>query len=298
MPRADDLPDSLKKLSHWNALAISHSRFDADVERLARDVSQQVEARRPSEATAPERPVRQEREEPATEGAEETPVGAAAQVVQPAENWLGRLVARVRRAAADGSAAGAAAYSRVRSGLTQPEPKSAYFDQLGGRVGEPRDRLGRPLPWRWSRSLSRDLLGPYGLAILCAAIAIKAVSYVPLTPPNTPNVSPNQSGVPPQELAPSTLPQAKSPYSTPDQKAPSAPRKVVPAEVEPSQRAAPTNSSQPQQQSDAGSGVPAQSAPADGLRVPTPVPAPANPSVVPQQAKGKIPSQSRPTMAK
>jgi len=42
---------------------------------------------------------------------------------------------------------------------------------------EPVDRSGRRLPWRWERSLSRDLLGRYGLIAISAAFAIDVLSY-------------------------------------------------------------------------------------------------------------------------
>src|SRR5262245_58403021 len=42
--------------------------------------------------------------------------------------------------------------------------------------GEPLDRAGRPLPWRWKRSLSRDLLGQHGLILAGVAVVIAALA--------------------------------------------------------------------------------------------------------------------------
>jgi len=47
MPRPEDLPESLKKLSRRQAIEISHARFDADVDRLTRALSQLEELRQP-----------------------------------------------------------------------------------------------------------------------------------------------------------------------------------------------------------------------------------------------------------
>jgi hypothetical protein len=40
MPRAEDLPDSLRKLARRQGIEISHTRFDSDVERLTRALSE------------------------------------------------------------------------------------------------------------------------------------------------------------------------------------------------------------------------------------------------------------------
>lgn len=54
MPRPDDLPDSLKKLTRRQGIEISHSRFDSDVERLTRALSLLEEELRRREAEAAE----------------------------------------------------------------------------------------------------------------------------------------------------------------------------------------------------------------------------------------------------
>src|SRR5262249_39411294 len=112
MPRAGDLPDSLKLLSRRKAIEISESRFDSDVEELARAVARLVEDRR--KATAAERAVKAEREESSTDAAGKSSVGAGAQIDQPPENWLRRIFSHARRAADDGRAKGWAAYHRFR----------------------------------------------------------------------------------------------------------------------------------------------------------------------------------------
>jgi TPR repeat protein len=50
MPRPDDLPDSLKKLTRRQGIEISHSRFDSDVDRLTRALSLLEEELRQREA--------------------------------------------------------------------------------------------------------------------------------------------------------------------------------------------------------------------------------------------------------
>jgi hypothetical protein len=67
---------------------------------------------------------------------------------------------------------------------------------ITGRV-DAVDRSGRPLPWRWERSLSRDLLGQYGWVAATAAVVIAALVQ---TVPNTPNGFPT----PPKERVPTT----------------------------------------------------------------------------------------------
>jgi TIR domain len=50
MPRREDLPDTLEKLRRRQAIEISHSRFDSDVERLTRALVLLEEERRKLEA--------------------------------------------------------------------------------------------------------------------------------------------------------------------------------------------------------------------------------------------------------
>jgi TPR repeat protein len=62
MPRPDDLPDSLKKLTRRQGIEISHTRFDSDVERLTRALSLLEEELRQREAAEAERVAREERD--------------------------------------------------------------------------------------------------------------------------------------------------------------------------------------------------------------------------------------------
>ena len=51
MPQADDLPDGLKKLARRQGIEISHTRFDADAERLT-DALARIEGKTPADADA------------------------------------------------------------------------------------------------------------------------------------------------------------------------------------------------------------------------------------------------------
>ena len=51
MPQADDLPDGLKKLARRQGIQISHTRFDADAERLT-DALTRIEGKTPADADA------------------------------------------------------------------------------------------------------------------------------------------------------------------------------------------------------------------------------------------------------
>jgi TPR repeat protein len=62
MPRPDDLPDSLKKLTRRQGIEISHTRFDSDVERLTRALSLLEGELRQREAAESERVAREERD--------------------------------------------------------------------------------------------------------------------------------------------------------------------------------------------------------------------------------------------
>ena len=62
MPRAEDLPECLKKLVRRQGIEISHTRFHSDVERLARALSLLEDELRQREAAEAERAVREERE--------------------------------------------------------------------------------------------------------------------------------------------------------------------------------------------------------------------------------------------
>jgi TIR domain/Sel1 repeat len=61
MPRLDELPDSLKKLARRHGIEISHTRFDSDIERVAKSLSFLEEEFRQREAAEAER-AREEQE--------------------------------------------------------------------------------------------------------------------------------------------------------------------------------------------------------------------------------------------
>jgi TPR repeat protein len=67
MPRPDDLPDSLKKLTRRQGIEISHTRFDSDVERLTRALTLLEEELRQREAEAAEAARRAEQARQAAE---------------------------------------------------------------------------------------------------------------------------------------------------------------------------------------------------------------------------------------
>ena len=50
MPRAEDLPDSLKKLSRRQGIEVSLARFDTDVRKLTRALEEEVRQRKVAEA--------------------------------------------------------------------------------------------------------------------------------------------------------------------------------------------------------------------------------------------------------
>jgi hypothetical protein len=62
MPRPEELPDGLKKLSRRNGIEISHTRFDFDADRLTRALSLIEEEHRQGQAAQAERAAREERE--------------------------------------------------------------------------------------------------------------------------------------------------------------------------------------------------------------------------------------------
>jgi TPR repeat protein len=70
MPRASDLPDSLKKLVRRQYVEVSHSRFDSDVERLTRTLSSILENLRQRDAAQAESATRADEERRAREAAQ------------------------------------------------------------------------------------------------------------------------------------------------------------------------------------------------------------------------------------
>jgi hypothetical protein len=136
MPRPDDLPDSLKKLTRRQAIEISNSRFDSDVERLTHalsliedelrqrevaEVARAEEARHQAEAESARRP---EDPRPAGEAAEaeraareERERQEAAELARAEE---GRRLAEERRAREAAEAERAAREERKKREGAQP----------------------------------------------------------------------------------------------------------------------------------------------------------------------------------
>ncbi len=76
MPRAEDLPESLKKLTRRQGIEISHARFDSDAERLTEALSQleeELAKRETREAESAAPPADEERREPRRRCAQRKP---------------------------------------------------------------------------------------------------------------------------------------------------------------------------------------------------------------------------------
>jgi len=101
MPRPDDLPDSLKKLTRRQGIEISHTRFDSDVERLTRALSLLEDELRRRDADEAERLAREERERrEAAAKAEEARRAAEVEAARQAEEERrARAAAEAERAA-------------------------------------------------------------------------------------------------------------------------------------------------------------------------------------------------------
>ena len=108
--------------------------------------------------------------------------------------------------------------------LTAPDPSTSYvMDPLAiSNRAEPVDRYGRALPWRWGRSLTRDLLGRYGPIVGSVALLISVLGHgflvspprgdMPVVLPRASGISP-QPKVPPAEVVPPSLPSQPQPQS-------------------------------------------------------------------------------------
>jgi hypothetical protein len=71
-------------------------------------------------------------------------------------------------------------YRSIMGWLLSPRALGSYYvlDPLAlPNHAEPLDRSGRPLPWRWHRSIALDLLGHYGLTAGCAALLVGTLVY-------------------------------------------------------------------------------------------------------------------------
>ncbi len=88
MPRAEDLPESLKKLARRQGVEISHTRFDSDVERLTKVLSSiEEEARRADPVDA--RTAARERESPPADAVPGDAAKSAIEVLGPPSKLLG-----------------------------------------------------------------------------------------------------------------------------------------------------------------------------------------------------------------
>ncbi len=195
------------------------------------------------------------------------PLGMVATAAKAVGDVLSRLIAQFQWEYNSASAAGAEAYRRLRygRGRSGPELSVAQNSLAAAARGETLDKFGRPLPWRWRRSLSRDLLGPYGLAMIGAAAAITFLSLDSAIGPNFLPGQPDRSAPPAQKPAPSSQPQAQSPDTSAAHKTPVAPPKNGPADLKRPQEGPPASYPPPPQQqlqlrqSDANSGNPGRS---------------------------------------
>ncbi len=126
MPRPDDLPDSLKKLTRRQGIEISHSRFDSDVDRLTRALSSLEETLRQREAVEAERAAREERERHEAEEAAEK----AAEARRLAEIEASRRADEERRAQEAAEAERAAREERERREAEETAAKAAEARRL------------------------------------------------------------------------------------------------------------------------------------------------------------------------
>jgi chemotaxis protein histidine kinase CheA len=182
------------------ARRVEVERQRAEVARQAEEEKQRAEAARQAEeerqrAEAARRAeVERQRAEVARQAEEERQRAEAA----------GQEEAERQREGAIGKAVGRGLLrfwnSRTPPPVYAPDPLAV--------VGDAVDRSGRPVPWRWERSLSRDLLGQYGLVLAGAAVVIAALAH---TISFTQMEQADRAGRPMQKAAPVEPPQAQSP---------------------------------------------------------------------------------------
>jgi hypothetical protein len=124
MPRADDLPESLKGLARRQNIEISHIRFDADVEKLIRSLAL-ILVPHPREPISTKNPASQEYRAPSSE-----PRRELAETLETRD---------VRRAADQGNAIALANlaffYRDGRGGLPQDDHEAARFYKLAADQG-------------------------------------------------------------------------------------------------------------------------------------------------------------------
>ena len=140
MPRTEDLPDGLKKLTRRNGIEISHTRFDFDVERLTHALSLiEDEIRQREEAAEAERAAREERERlaaaEAAEKAERARVEAEA-ARKAEEERRAREAAEAERAAREERERLAAAEAAEKAEKARVEAEAVEKAEQAGRLAE------------------------------------------------------------------------------------------------------------------------------------------------------------------
>lgn len=202
--------------------------------------------------------------DPARKNVEHVPTRDQASERQAYVETKAKFIAQLARKAGQLRAAGEASAYRLRQFWVSRTVGPTYAaDPLAAVRSEPRDRSGRRLPWRWERSLSRDLLGHYGLVAAGAAVVIAAIASIVPPPPMVPvdRAGPIvKSAVPPQNQP--SAPQMPRAHARTPQEAPKLPRPLTPQKSQVS--AAPSSTSAaskeplsklgPQQQSSTGAG--------------------------------------------
>ena len=192
MPRSDDLPDSLKKLTRRQGIEISHTRFNSDVERLTKALSLLDEELRQRSVAEGERAAREESERrEAAEGVEK-----AEQVRRAAETERAARVERERREAAEGDRAKRARVEpENKTEVKQARPEAAAA--VARALFEPANAA--PEPPLGATELSAKAVRPSGLnkliiASIVGALAFLAAALLTTHFKSPPNVSATTTG--------------------------------------------------------------------------------------------------------
>jgi hypothetical protein len=193
MPRPDDLPDSLKKLTRRQGIEISHTRFDSDVERLTRALSLLEEELRQREAAESERVVRDERDKREAAEAKES-TEKAEQARKLAEVEAARRAAEERRAAETAEVdhrKQAQAEPEKKTEVQQPRPEAvAALFEPASAVASARSRPALSelsakavQPSGLNKVIIASIVG--ALAFLVAALLTTHFEWSPNVPPTT-----------------------------------------------------------------------------------------------------------------
>jgi TPR repeat protein len=182
MPRPDDLPDTLKKLTRRQGIEISHTRFDSDVERLTRALSLLEDELCRRDADEAERLAREERERrEAAAKAEEARRAAEVEAARQAEEE--------RRARAAAEAERAAREERERREAAEAARAETATSEASDRISDaaaemPKSgamaRMGR-VPYRSLLTASWRNRWRAGAAVAALALGgLAAISLAPL----------------------------------------------------------------------------------------------------------------------